>query len=266
MQRDCIVCTIDGCNYWYHQVPANKTCNLLEGGSAYINCDVEGICNTFSVLWFKHTNRGSTKMDSNEHIPQSNSKYQIQTLSMPINNSDGSCFVGTNLEIRNFNFSDNGYYWCQIISNNCLLGPSPRGYVAVGEEVTMSSHSCTINDNLISPMCAEDNTSLSLEKGRCLPLSSFITMTASAAAASHSIYPYHSTTGIFTSHVIEREDNMIWLYGLMTAFLLVIIILALSLVFVIVKHKAQQKRSKLKRILGINSIIIMHVFRIKQSL
>lgn len=254
---------LDGCNYsYYNQVPSNTTCNIAEGGSAYFKCDVTGICNTFCVLWFKHKNGGSITTNSSEHIFEidgSSSKYQI-LITDPVPGADGHCNFGTTLIINRFNHSDNGYYWCQILSNNnCLLQPSPRAYAAVGE--IMNQPLCNFYHLFPTRFCAEDATSQMSEKMGCI--SESISLNSMVKIMPTVIDPYsthtyntnstttarvdRTTTSMVTLHDntdFDREDNMVWVYGLVTVFLLVIIILILSLVIVSIKYRTQQKPSK----------------------
>ena len=169
-------------------------------------------------------------MNSSENISQSDGpsgKYQILT-SGPRAVTNGHCNIGTYLIINRFNHSDNGYYWCQIISNNncLLLQPSPYGYIAVGE--IMNERSCTLERQLSTPICAEDS-----EMGSCISSSSTIVHVIMPTTTIH--YIYNSTTAWTTlqdNKEFTREDNMTWLYGLMVAFLLVIIVLVLTLAIV----------------------------------
>ena len=47
----------------------------MEGGSATFGCEAIGICNTFTVLWFKHTIEDGIIVNGSEH----GSKYQVLT-------------------------------------------------------------------------------------------------------------------------------------------------------------------------------------------
>ena len=243
---------LDGCNYHYQKVPTNatnRTCNVMEGGSASFGCDLRGICNTFSVLWFKQTIKGSIRtngVSQTDSLRHSDKYYIITSGSQAVAN--GHCNIGTTLIIYRFNHSDNGYYWCQIVSNNsCLLRPSPRGYVAVSD--TMNERLCTFERQLPRPICAEDATSLSSEEMECISESTINIMpTATIGPYSMHIYNITSTTAssMVTSHntPFDREENMVWVYGLVAVFLLVIIVLVLSLILVSVKYRKQQKQSK----------------------
>lgn len=248
-----MLCISDGCDYFYNQVP-NDTCNIMKGGSANFNCDIRGTCNTFSVLWFKNTNMHIT--NGYEQISQSDGpsgKYKVLT-SGPRAAANDHCNFGTTLIINRFNHSDNGYYWCQIVSNNsCPLRPSPHGYVAVGE--TMNEPSCTFERQLPRPICAEDATFQMTEGMGCISESISLNSTIKLMPTvinpySIHIYNINSTTLMATSMVnshdtsFDREENMVWVYGLVTVCLLVIIVLVLSLVIVSVKCRTQQKQSK----------------------
>jgi hypothetical protein len=150
----CSVLHVDGyrCNYSYQKFPANSTCNLIEGGSATIGCEAIGICNTFTVHWFKHTTEGRIRVNGSEY----DSKYQVLTTESQIV-ADGGCKIGTTLIIHSFNHSDNGYYLCQIIiseNSHGLLRSSPHGYVAVNE--IMNERPCTkLEHQLPIPICVQ---------------------------------------------------------------------------------------------------------------
>jgi hypothetical protein len=217
----------------------------MEGGFATIGCDAIGICNTFTVHWFKHTTEGSIRVNSSEH----GNKYQILITGSQVL-ANCHCKIGTALIINRFNHSDNGYYWCQIIisDNSHLLRSSPRGYVAVDEIMNERSLTCTFEHQISTPMCAEDVTS---QETRCASDSAvYITPTITTGLYSTHIYNTNLTTAV-TSIVtlpeipLDREQNMIWVYGVMAVFLLVIIVLVLCLVLVIIsKCSTQQKLSK----------------------
>ena len=238
-----MLCTLDGCNYSYQKFPANSTCNLMEEGSAIIGCEAIGICNTFTVLWFKHTIGDRIIVNGSEH----GSKYQVlTTVSQFV--ADCRCQIGTTLMIHRFNHSDNGYYSCQIdlvVSDNSrLLRSSPSGYVALGETTNERSMTCKFEHQLPTPICAEDATSIILEETRCPSESlKFATFTTSTGPYSTHIYNTNSVTSMVTLPETEQQ-NMVWIYGLMIVFVLVIIILVLSLVLVSIKCRTQQKRSK----------------------
>ena len=251
-----MLCILDECNYLYGKVPTSKDntiCNVMsERGSASFSCDAIGPCNTFSVLWFKLTNNeDNIRRNSSEHniISQSDrpsGKYRIQN-SEPQTVANGHCSIGTILTIYRFNHSDNGYYWCQIVSNNsnCLLLPSPRGYIAVGE--TMTDLSCTFERQLPRPMCAENASSLMSEEMEC-DFTAKITPTVIDPYSTHT-YNINSTIATSTKILHDTknfgtEENMVWVYGLTTALLLVIIVLVLSLVVMSIKYRIQQKPSK----------------------
>ena len=55
------------------------------------------------------------------------------------------------LGVLNFNSSDRGYYWCQLVVNNVSLSPSPYGYIY--------SSQCSFLDtdcNIDQPLCAQN--------------------------------------------------------------------------------------------------------------
>ena len=253
-------CILDGCNYYYQKVPTNatnRTCNVMEGGSASFGCGGRGICNTFSVLWFKHTIEGSIRINdvSQTDILRPSDKYNILT-SHSQAAANGHCNIGTTLTIYRFNHSDNGYYWCLIVSNNsCLLQPSPRGYVAVDE--TTNEHSCTFERLLPIPICAENAISQASEEMECISesisLTSIMPTTIGLYSRDiryHNINSTTTATSAVTLHDntdFDKEENMVWVYGLVTVFLLVVIVLVLSLVIVSIKYRTQQKYGKHNR-------------------
>ena len=137
----------------------------MEGGSAIVGCEAIGICDTFTVLWFKHTTEGITRVNSSEH----NNKYEIliDDKGSQILANNCHCKIGTSLVINTFNRSDSGYYWCRIIvsDNSRLLQSSPSGYVAVGETMNERSMTCNFEHQLFTPICAEESTAS--EEIRC---------------------------------------------------------------------------------------------------
>ena len=272
--------TLEGCNYLYAKVPVNNSnCNVIEGGYVSFGCDAIGICNTFTVLWFRHSTEGGIQIDSSRQISQfdwHSDKYQILT-SDPLAAANGRCIIGSALTINRFNHSDNGYYWCQIVSNNsCLfmvaekdtipLQPSPHGYIAVGE--IMNEHSCTYEYRLLTPMCAEEATSqFSADIGCSSDSLKNIMPTVTIGSHSTYIYNINSSTYIYninsttaTSTVtlldttFDREQNiMLWVYGVTAVFLLVIIVLVLTLIIIVsIKYRTQQKQSEYNTLYNIN--------------
>ena len=195
-------------------------------------------------------------MNGSEHISQSDESSDIYQIlnTVPRAVANGHCLFGTTLTIYRFNHSDNGYYWCQIVSNNnCPLLSSSRGYAAVGDD-----ESCMFECQLTSPICAEGAESPTSEEMGCVSLTPTIRiMSTTIPIGPYSTHNYNNTmyslslsttaTSTITLHDnidFDRDDNMVWLYGLIIVFLLVIIILVLSLVFMSIKYRIQQKRSK----------------------
>ena len=225
----------------------------MEGGSAAISCEAIGICNTFTVLWIKHTIEDRIIVNGSER----GSKYQVLTTVSKML-ADCLCKIGTTLMIHRFNHSDSGYYSCQIdltVSDaSRLLRSSPSGYVAVGETVNERSMICMFEHQLITPMCAEESTVS--EEIRCTSesLNSAINIVPTDTIGPYSTHTYNtdSTAAVSDTSMVtlpetpfDRQQNMVWVYGLITVFLLVIIVLVLSLVLVSIKYRAQQKPSKL---------------------
>ena len=259
----------------------------MEGGSVSFSCDAIGICNTFTVLWFRHSTEGGIRMNSSGHISQSDwhsDKYRILT-SDPQAAANGRCIIGSALTINRFNHSDDGYYWCQIVSNNSclfmlaekdtiLLQPSTRGYIAVGE--IMNEHSCTYEYQLLTPICAEEATSRISEDIGCSS-DSLKNIMPTVTIGSHSTYVYsinsltyiyniNSTTATSTVTLLDttfdREQNiMLWVYGMTAVFLLVIIVLALTLIIIVsIKCRTHQKQSEYNTLYNINDFLLIMVF------
>ena len=219
----------------------------MEGGSATIGCEATGICNAFTVLWFKHTTEGNIRVNGTEH----GSKYQVLTMYIESQTAtDCHCKIGTSLTIHGFNRSDDGCYGCQIVSDNSRpLHSSPCGYVAAGE--IMNEHSCTFENLLFTPICAEVDATSQEIRYTSESLNSAINIIPTITKGLHSILIYNtdSTTAVTNMVTLpetsfDRQQNMVWVYGLTTVFLLVIIVLGLSLVLVSIKYRTQQKASK----------------------
>ena len=166
----------------------------MEGGSANIGCEVTGICNTFTVLWFKHTIENRIIINGSEH----GSKYQVlTTVSQFV--ADCRCKIGSTLVIHRFNHSDNGYYSCQIVltvsDNSHLLRSSPRGYVAVGETANERSMTCMFEHQLTTPMCAEEST-----------VSEEIRCTSESLNSAVNIVPT-DTIGPYSTHIYNTDST-----------------------------------------------------------
>ena len=223
----------------------------MEGGSAVIGCEAIGICNTFTVLWFKHTIEDKIIANGSEH----GSKYQVLTTGSQIV-ADCRCKIGSILIVHSFNNRDNGYYSCQIdltVPDNSRLLRSSRGYVAVGETMNERSMTCMFEHQLATPMCAEESTVSEEIMCTLESLNSAVNILPTVTIGPYSTHIYNTdstSTAAVTSMVtlpetpFDRQQNMVWVYGLMTVFLLVIIVLVLSLVLVSIKRRTQQKPSK----------------------
>ena len=155
--------------------------------------------------------------------------------------ADRRCKIGTTLAIHRFNYSDNGHYSCQIdlfTSDNIhLLRSSPSGHVAVGEIMNERSMICMFEHQLTAPMCAEE--SIVSEEIRCTSesLNSAVNIAPTDTIGPYSTHIYNTdstSTAAVTSMVtlpetpFDRQQNIVWVYGLMTVFLFVIIVLVLS--------------------------------------
>jgi hypothetical protein len=198
---------------------------------------------------------GSIRINGSEH----GSKYQVLTTGSQFNFvADCHCKVGTTLMIHRFNDSDNGYYSCQIIvsNNSCQLSSSPHGYVAVGEIRNERSMRCTFENQLPTPMCAENAASLVSQEMKCIS-ESLNSATVTIGVYSTHIYNTNSAIAVTSTHMhnnimvtlpetpFDREQNMVWVYGLMAVF---IIVLVLSLVLVSIKCRTQRRSSKRSKI------------------
>ena len=108
------------------------------------------------------------------------------------------------LNIRNISSSDNGYYWCQIITNETCLSSSPYVYISVST-VSTASFSCSFHDYESSPVCATNGTCLSLSPSVNLSVN-----TVSAKSFPYTIHEYGSNSVFATTvkpSVVSTEDK-----------------------------------------------------------
>ncbi|MCG8625959.1 MAG: hypothetical protein MJE68_28675 [Proteobacteria bacterium] len=124
------------------------------------------------------------------------------------------------------------------------------------ETMNARSMTCNFENQLFIPICAEESTVS--EEIRCTSesLNSAINIVPTVTIGPYSTHIYNTdstSTAAVTSIVTlpetpfdhDRQQNMVWVYGLMTVFLFVIIVLVLSLILVSIKYRTQQKPSKL---------------------
>lgn len=230
-------------------------------GTVHFTCRANGTCDTFDLQWYGRKNYSSSDHDNIVMIESGvhNEKYCI--LKINGGNSDGTdCHISSTLIIYNFNQSDNGYYWCQIIANSCPLQPSPHQYTAVNEAIGARDQMCQLNHYLFPPLCAENDTSsiisddnsigcLSLSSSKNLIMAAMATSTATVNI-SYSTYYHNTTTSTITSqdnegHVtFERKESMTWLYygSAMIVLLFIIFVLVLSVVVMGIKFRTKQSK------------------------
>ena len=149
----------DDCCYWYSAVPGNLTCNPQgQSWSIVVECTI--IVPSFvgvGVRWYRSDVEELARATRRELI--SVKKFDSnQSRSLIIGSSfDGLFRSGANLELDDFNSTNNGYYWCQIEVNSTCLQPSPAGHILfhstaaanncsnsrVGHQSNISAHTLT---------------------------------------------------------------------------------------------------------------------------
>lgn len=93
------------------------------------------------VKWYRKTS---------EHTVSLKYTAVVMPASLSINTTAIVTFI---LEVPNFNVSDRGNYWCQIVVNNTSLSPSPYGYI-YSSDCSLFDVTCTMSP----PLCAQNLT------------------------------------------------------------------------------------------------------------
>lgn len=234
-------------------------------GAVHFVCRANGTCDSFDLQWYRRKN---TDNDITIMIESGGDegRYKIlkgDQIKFNISTSDGSdCHISSTLIFYNFNYDDNGYYWCQIIANGCLLQPSPRQYTEVNVNMAMNStQTCKLSRHFIPAICAENDTSLDANHIMgCPSLSAsknLVMETPKALITIATIISQDSEDPVpvtFEGKDIDPE-NMTWLYYGSAAIVLMFIIFIVVL-SVVVGVKFRNKQSKI-------IIIIMDIITIK---
>ena len=145
-----------------------------------------------------------------------NGKYNVitQIRNGIVNNSNfrHCCFTSYLLEIKNFNHSDNGYYWCQFVANNRFLLPSSYGYIAHSERASVHNHACAVGNFIrrFDPaQCAENTTTTNSGRMTCNSNNAVTTGVNSGPTQSGSVTVTESitTTSEYTQYTSETVTN-----------------------------------------------------------
>ena len=172
-----LACVIDvgyigDCKYWHYEVPrsSNHTgCSITEGSAVYLTCAIYHPCDIIvNVRWYKSVTEMEAEEDvirgNGQHIMSSNKYFLIpQNTVRIVNNGNfyNCCSTSLVLFNNNFNYTDNGYYWCQFVAYNHLLLLPPYGYISLSEGAGSNSQACTVYDltrQLDPAECAENTT------------------------------------------------------------------------------------------------------------
>lgn len=208
---------IGGCCYWYTKFPATmSSCNRnIMTRTVALTCEVQyrdSANNTnVEVNWYRSTNEKAAGIEGERLNPT----YVLNPL--PEINDTVTIRLYF-LEITQFDVSDIGYYWCQIVVNTVSLPPSPYGYIHSPDCVLLD---VTCN-RTIQPLCAlnitsrimahtstqSDRTSCTLENLDSPPVSRTDSV-RNTTSAFHSTFPLsvESTTDIDIIKTMNDNDK-----------------------------------------------------------
>ena len=152
-----IYCSTDECCYWYRRFPATPSvCHgTNQTSTVTLICEIEyqppqNNSHDIEVKWYRSRSEeyagreGDSLIDQNKYI-----RHPDRDLT-PMNQPFIMIWQYI-LGINNFNSSDRGYYWCQIMINNVSLSPSPYGYI-YRSQCTFLDITCTVDQ----PVCAQN--------------------------------------------------------------------------------------------------------------
>ena len=171
----CLCKCLEQCCYWYDVVPGNNSdCVVAPDQIAYLRCEVhvphDVNNNTVGrVRWYRSSDLISCKDVTDKY------DAQVRLASNPFMSGNlAGLFKDTyTLIIRNITSSDNGYYLCQIITNETCLSQSPYVNISVSTASTESSP-CPSFDYGSNPVCATAIT--------CDEPSEYLTLSSSSFA------------------------------------------------------------------------------------
>ena len=244
------------CCYGYRRFPA--TPSVCHGSNqtrtVSLLCEVEysplNSGNNIEVKWYRSKSEeyagieGELLIDENMYIRYN--RYLI-----PVNQTLIGQYI---LGILNFNASDRGYYWCQVVVNNISLPASPYGFIS-SSQCTFLDITCTIdqplcahnisaryrahkqmNGNSASCLLKDFNNNILTTRSQIFPTSSFpttdiVTITMSSFATTE-VAPV-TTSSFPTTAVVSTIVALI--------IPLALTILVVSSIIYIMKHKSPSK-------------------------
>ena len=145
------------CCYWYVDFPATSpSCSRnTMTTTVTLTCTVQYWLDINSanveVKWYRSTNEQTAGIEG-ENLNSAFVSYIISSDSSDNNNITIRRYL---LQITNFNISDIGYYWCQMVINNVSLPPSPYGYI-YSPDCALIDITCDMRSQ---PLCALNITS-----------------------------------------------------------------------------------------------------------
>ena len=179
----------------------NSTCVIEQGYIASFGCEVSVPHDVNNnpvgrVRWHR-----SLDLVTSEEVTAAADKYVISLHSSELVSTGD--FTGLYkdlyvLSIINISSSDNGYYWCQIISDQTCLSPSPYVNISV---VTATKDKCSFTYQPSSPVCAV------MTNVTCDHQSSEVTISPTATQAMLSSLSVNFSTPIATTSSSPESDG-----------------------------------------------------------
>ena len=137
---------IGDCCYWYRRFPATSSvCHgTIQTTTLSLICEIRyrpfSNSSSIELKWYRSRDEESAGIKG--EILNDEYKYKYTEVEISIN---GSFIRQYHLGILNFNSSDRGYYWCQMVVNNVSLSPSPYGYIN-SSQCTIFENTCTVDE------------------------------------------------------------------------------------------------------------------------
>ena len=240
---------LEQCCYWYSIIPGNNSeCTIAPGLTAFLKCGVyvpRDVNNNpvGRVRWYRSLNLVTSEDVTDEH------DVQINSASLPAN-STGLFRDTYSLIIRNITSQNNGYYLCQIITNETCLSRSPYVNISVSTASTSTeSPPCPSFDYGENPVCAttvKASIMSTEDKSLCLtPTSLYRTSVNSAVIPS----TQPARTGFCMTELDTRHLEFIACLGVTVptaGFVLILIILFICCAGIYVCRRKKLRKGKQK--------------------
>ena len=211
--------------------------------------------NNIKVEWYRSRSEESAGIEGEILIDRS--KYTPYDINLtPVEQS----FIRQyQLRVLNFNSSDRGYYWCQMVVNNVSLSPSPYGHI-YGSQCysTLFDVTCIIDQ----PLCAQNlsarftahrqgngtNSYCSLEFNSIISTRTITTSQMSTNIIAASKLPITTVSNVFkaddSSQCNFSKDGCPCSIGIIAGifvFIVALLMLSAILYFFVKKHKNKSK-------------------------